>query len=115
MGLFDRHAGLLEAIATFARRDRSFQIRMERCCRPPRRSSTANRPCCRHQQLFRPDFDRPAWKRHRGDPRRGHRTTGSRIANGSYTEHVALEQEIAQFYGKKHCMVFTTGYQANLA
>ena len=41
-------------------------------------------------------------------------TTGSRIANGSYTEHVALEQEIAKFYGKKHCMVFTTGYQANL-
>ena len=41
-------------------------------------------------------------------------TTGSRIANGSYTEHVALEQEIAEFYGKKHCMVFTTGYQANL-
>ncbi len=41
-------------------------------------------------------------------------TTGSRIANGSYTEHVALEQEIAAFYGKKHCMVFTTGYQANL-
>jgi 7-keto-8-aminopelargonate synthetase and related enzymes len=27
---------------------------------------------------------------------------------------VALEQEIAEFYGKKHCMVFTTGYQANL-
>ncbi|MBL8674141.1 MAG: aminotransferase class I/II-fold pyridoxal phosphate-dependent enzyme, partial [Rhodospirillales bacterium] len=41
-------------------------------------------------------------------------TTGSRIANGSYNEHVALEREIAEFYGKKHCMVFTTGYQANL-
>ena len=41
-------------------------------------------------------------------------TTGSRIANGSYSEHVALEDEIAAFYGKKHCMVFTTGYQANL-
>ena len=41
-------------------------------------------------------------------------TTGSRIANGSYSEHVALEKEIAEFYGKKHCMVFTTGYQANL-
>ena len=41
-------------------------------------------------------------------------TTGSRIANGSYSEHVALEHEIAEFYGKKHCMVFTTGYQANL-
>jgi 8-amino-7-oxononanoate synthase len=35
-------------------------------------------------------------------------TTGSRIANGSYSEHVALEKEIAEFYGKKHCMVFTT-------
>jgi 8-amino-7-oxononanoate synthase len=41
-------------------------------------------------------------------------TTGSRIANGSYSEHVALEKELAEFYGKKHCMVFTTGYQANL-
>jgi 8-amino-7-oxononanoate synthase len=41
-------------------------------------------------------------------------TTGSRIANGSYSEHVLLEKEIAEFYGKKHCMVFTTGYQANL-
>ena len=45
---------------------------------------------------------------------RGTGTTGSRIANGSYSEHVALEKEIAAFYGKKHCMVFTTGYQANL-
>ena len=41
-------------------------------------------------------------------------TTGSRIANGSYSEHVLLEEEIADFYDKKHCMVFTTGYQANL-
>src|SRR5260370_7315557 len=40
-------------------------------------------------------------------------TTGSRIANGSYTEHVALEQEIAQFYGKKHCMVFPPAHPAN--
>ncbi len=42
-------------------------------------------------------------------------TTGSRIANGSYADHKALEQDLADFYGKKHCMVFTTGYQANLA
>jgi 8-amino-7-oxononanoate synthase len=41
-------------------------------------------------------------------------TTGSRIANGSYGCHKALEQDLADFYGKKHCMVFTTGYQANL-
>jgi len=41
-------------------------------------------------------------------------TTGSRICNGSYSQHLLLEKELAEFYGKKHCMVFTTGYQANL-
>jgi 8-amino-7-oxononanoate synthase len=41
-------------------------------------------------------------------------TTGSRIANGSYADHGALERDLADFYGKEHCMVFTTGYQANL-
>jgi len=41
-------------------------------------------------------------------------TTGSRIANGSYDGHKRLEHELADFYGRKHCMVFTTGYQANL-
>lgn len=42
-------------------------------------------------------------------------TTGSRIANGSYDGHQKLEEAIADFYGRKHCMVFSTGYQANLA
>ncbi|MDR4307747.1 aminotransferase class I/II-fold pyridoxal phosphate-dependent enzyme [Chelatococcus sambhunathii] len=42
-------------------------------------------------------------------------TTGSRIANGSYDGHAELERAIADFYGRKHCMVFSTGYQANLA
>ncbi len=41
-------------------------------------------------------------------------TTGSRIANGSFSEHVALEDALATYYGRKHAMVFTTGYQANL-
>ncbi len=41
-------------------------------------------------------------------------TTGSRIANGSYDGHRQLELDLAEFYGRKHCMVFTTGYQANL-
>lgn len=41
-------------------------------------------------------------------------TTGSRIANGTYTDHASLEQQIAAFYGKRSAMVFTTGYQANL-
>ena len=41
-------------------------------------------------------------------------TTGSRIANGSFGGHVTMEKELARFYGRKHAMVFTTGYQANL-
>jgi len=41
-------------------------------------------------------------------------TTGSRIANGSYAGHRDLEKSLAKFYGRKECMVFTTGYQANL-
>ena len=45
---------------------------------------------------------------------RGTGTTGSRIANGSFDGHVALEEALAKFYGRKHAMVFTTGYQANL-
>jgi len=41
-------------------------------------------------------------------------TTGSRILNGTYQGHKTLEAEIAKFYGMDHCMVFSTGYQANL-
>ena len=41
-------------------------------------------------------------------------TTGSRIANGSFALHGELERELASFLGLKHCIVFTTGYQANL-
>ena len=41
-------------------------------------------------------------------------TTGSRIANGSYDGHKKLERSLAEFYGREHAMVFTTGYQANL-
>ena len=41
-------------------------------------------------------------------------TTGSRMANGSYNGHVALESELADFYGRRWCVVFSTGYLANL-
>ncbi len=42
-------------------------------------------------------------------------TTGSRMANGSYTDHIQLEQELAEFFGCQYGMVFSTGYIANLA
>jgi 8-amino-7-oxononanoate synthase len=41
-------------------------------------------------------------------------TTGSRVANGNYASHKTLEAELATFLNRKHCIVFTTGYQANL-
>jgi glycine C-acetyltransferase/8-amino-7-oxononanoate synthase len=41
-------------------------------------------------------------------------TTGSRSLNGTYLSHKKLEETIADFYGMEHCMVFSTGYQANL-
>jgi len=41
-------------------------------------------------------------------------TTGSRMANGSYTLHTDLEAAFAEAYGWPSAMVFSTGYQANL-
>ena len=42
-------------------------------------------------------------------------TTGSRMANGTYAGHVVLEQELAEFFDKDFCIVFSTGFTANLA
>lgn len=41
-------------------------------------------------------------------------TTGSRFANGTYAAHRQLERDLADFLGLAHCVVFSTGYQANL-
>lgn len=42
-------------------------------------------------------------------------TTGSRMANGSYGSHLALEKELAEFFDRPTAIVFSTGYTANLA
>ncbi len=41
-------------------------------------------------------------------------TTGSRMANGSFSSHRELEREFAAFYDQRDCIVFSTGYLANL-
>ncbi len=41
-------------------------------------------------------------------------TTGSRMANGSFSLHRQLEIEFAEFYGQRDCILFSTGYLANL-
>jgi 8-amino-7-oxononanoate synthase len=117
MGLFDRHAGLLDAYRDVRTTGADpFQIRMERVLSPT--EAIINGKKCLTvgtNNYFGLTFD-PSCMQAAIDAiqAEGTGTTGSRIANGSYSEHVALEQEIAEFYGKKHCMVFTTGYQANL-
>lgn len=44
----------------------------------------------------------------------GSGTTGSRVLNGTYAGHRAVEDALKQFYDCQHAMVFSTGYQANL-
>ena len=40
--------------------------------------------------------------------------TGSRFLNGNLDLHEILEARLAEFLGKEACLVFSTGYQANL-
>jgi 8-amino-7-oxononanoate synthase len=42
-------------------------------------------------------------------------TTGSRAANGTLAIHTSLERDLADHFGKRHALIFTTGYQANLS
>lgn len=117
MGLFDRHAGLLDAYRDVRTTGADpFQIRMERVLSPTEAIINGKKTLTvGTNNYFGLTFD-PSCMQAAIDAIKaeGTGTTGSRIANGSYNEHMALEREIAEFYGKKHCMVFTTGYQANL-
>lgn len=47
--------------------------------------------------------------------RHGTSMTGSRMLNGSLELHAELEERLAAFLGKESVLVFTTGYQVNLA
>lgn len=42
-------------------------------------------------------------------------TTGSRMANGTYSAHVILERELSDFLDRRETIVFSTGYIANLS
>lgn len=46
--------------------------------------------------------------------RYGSGCTGSRFLNGTLDLHGQLEQALAEFLGKEACLVFSTGYSANL-
>jgi 8-amino-7-oxononanoate synthase len=44
----------------------------------------------------------------------GSSTCGSRFLNGTYSLHVQLEKELAEFIGKEEAQTFSTGFQTNL-
>jgi len=117
MGLFDKFSGL-----TAARGELSalgidpFGVEIERIVSP-----TEGIIHGRHTILagtnnylgltFNPECIAAA---HRALDTEGTGTTGSRMANGSYSGHRRLEEELAAFYGVRDAIVFSTGYQANL-
>jgi 8-amino-7-oxononanoate synthase len=41
-------------------------------------------------------------------------TTASRVASGTYGIHRALEKDLADFFGRRHAVIFSTGFMANL-
>ncbi len=41
-------------------------------------------------------------------------TTGSRMANGTFADHIKLEQELAEFFGVRAAIVFSTGFSATM-
>ena len=41
-------------------------------------------------------------------------TNGSRMLNGTFQDHMEVEQALRDFYGTSGAIVFSTGYQANL-
>lgn len=117
MGLFDRFAGLqqLHAGAKTVGRD-PFAVTMDRMVSQTE-AIIGNRPTILvgTNNYLGLTFD-PACIAAAKDAldKFGTGTTGSRVLNGTYDGHRALERDLAAFYGRAHCIVFTTGYQANL-
>ncbi|MDX9786700.1 MAG: aminotransferase class I/II-fold pyridoxal phosphate-dependent enzyme [Desulfobacterales bacterium] len=61
---------------------------------------------------FNPECIREAC---RAVQKEGTGTTGSRMANGTFSGHVALEAELSRFFNRRDTIVFSTGYIANLS
>lgn len=117
MGLFDRHAALIERYDAARKMGIDpLRVRLERVLSPTEAIVNGQRTIMVGTNNYLGlTFDESAIEAGVEAMRaEGTGTTGSRSANGSYDQHEALEQELAAFYGMQHCMVFSTGFQANL-
>jgi 8-amino-7-oxononanoate synthase len=117
MGLFDRFSALKAAHdAAKACGDDPFAVRMDDVLSPTEAMVQGRRTILAGTNnylglTFEPSCVEAAIEAVRT---LGTGTTGSRVANGSYANHTALEAATAAFFRRKHAMVFSTGYQANL-
>lgn len=117
MSLFKRFEGLIQAHrAVAACGTDPFSVKLERVVSPTRAIVNGQSVILAGTNnylglTFHPDCIEAAADAAR---REGTGTTGSRIANGSYALHKTLEAKLAEFFDRRHAMVFTTGYQANL-
>ncbi|RAK52786.1 serine palmitoyltransferase [Phenylobacterium deserti] len=117
MGLLQKHLGQLEAYSGIRRAGADpFQVAFDAVLSPTEGLINGKRVILLGTNNYLGlTFDQESVEASVEAVRRwGTGTTGSRIANGSYGAHTQLEQSLASFYGRKHAMVFTTGYQANL-
>jgi 8-amino-7-oxononanoate synthase len=117
MGLFDRHSALLERYQTAKDAGMDpLRVRLQKVLSPTEAVVNGQRTLMVGTNnylglTFEESCIDSAVEALRSE---GTGTTGSRTANGSYDQHESLERELAEFYGMQHCMVFSTGFQANL-
>jgi 8-amino-7-oxononanoate synthase len=117
MGLLDKHKAYSEAYKTI--RDMGadpFNVRFEAVLSPSEGIVNGRRTILLGTNNYLGlTFDESCIEASQAAAREhGTGTTGSRIANGSFSGHVELETAIARFFRRRTAMTFTTGYQANL-
>jgi 8-amino-7-oxononanoate synthase len=116
MDLFDKLQPLSDRLTAFAGGAIPFDTTIDEVCGPTEVVIAGRRTLmCGSNNYFGLSFHPDVIAAARDAvEREGAGTTGSRAANGTYAGHRRLERAFAAAYGKRHALVFTTGYQANL-
>jgi 8-amino-7-oxononanoate synthase len=116
MDLFDKLTPLAERLAQFAAGPVPFDTIIDEVSGPTEVIIAGRRTLmCGSNNYFGLSFHPEVISAARGAIERdGAGTTGSRAANGTYAAHRRLERAFADAHAKRHSMIFTTGYQANL-
>ena len=116
MGLLDKLQPIAARIADFGDGPIPFDTVIDEVCGPTEVIIAGRRTLmCGSNNYFGLSFH-PAVMAAAADAiaLEGAGTTGSRAANGTYAAHRRLEAAFAALYARRHALVFTTGYQANL-